>query len=97
MRRKIAVAATRTDVMPTVNRYRYIITSHDRAAAPRFELVQRIVQAIANVGLATGRTHVGNELPLYRADSALGMHFDFQRVKLSVMQQDQVSNSRLNT
>jgi hypothetical protein len=65
--------------------------------SPSFKLAQAIVQVKANLGLPARGSHIGDKLLLRLADFAFGVGFDLERVKLGVVQQDQIGNAGLDT
>ena len=64
---------------------------------PTLQNAQAVIEAIADFGNAARVSHIGDKLLLCLADFAFGVGFDFERVKLGVVKQDQIGNARLNT
>jgi hypothetical protein len=63
---------------------------------PTLQNVQAVIEAIADFGNAARVSNIGNKLLLHFADFAFGVGFYFERMKLGVVQQDQICHARLD-
>jgi len=66
-------------------------------AVPVFQNTQGMVEAKCNFRFAALCPHSGNKLALCRRHAALAIALDLERVKLGIVQQDQICHARLDT
>ena len=59
--------------------------------------MQTIIQAVTDISQSALCPHSGNKLALCRRHAALAIALDLERVKLGIVQQDQICHARLDT